>query len=169
MSLHYLLDGYNIIHQMPRSSPQKLEEERGALIRFIEVYRPQGSFRNAVTIVFDGKPGMFPMPSSSSVKTIFTAGESADEKIKRIVAESRNQKNWVVVTDDRDIQYAVRAMGAEVCPVQDFLGRIPGKKKVRKGLNPKAVEENKDISKTLEFKITSEFEKIWLKRPPVGA
>ena len=149
---------------MPRSSPQKLEEEREALIRFIEVYRPQGSFRNAVTIVFDGKPGMFSMPSSSSVKTIFTAGESADEKIKKIVAESRNQKNWVVVTDDRDIQYAVRAMGAEICPVQDFLGRV----RPRKRSNDAGIKENKNISKTLEFKITSEFEKIWLKRLPSG-
>ena len=54
MSLHYLLDGYNVIHQMPDLNRPALEDQRRALVHFLETRRPQGSSRNRVTIVFDG-------------------------------------------------------------------------------------------------------------------
>ncbi len=56
MSIHYLLDGYNIIHQMPAALDlTKLEDQRRHLIRFVEQHRPQGSANNRVTIIFDGE------------------------------------------------------------------------------------------------------------------
>ena len=39
MSLHYLLDGYNITHQMPPLN--KLEDQRRQLIQWIESRAPQ--------------------------------------------------------------------------------------------------------------------------------
>ena len=58
MSLHYLLDGYNIIKQSPRLGPKRLEDGRAGLIAFIEMRQPQGSRNNMVTVVFDGQPGI---------------------------------------------------------------------------------------------------------------
>ncbi|MBI3617694.1 MAG: NYN domain-containing protein [Candidatus Omnitrophica bacterium] len=165
MSLHYLLDGYNIIHQMPPLN--KLEDQRQQLIQWIESRAPQGSLRNTVTVVFDGRSdvwggGAVPSP----VQIIFSREESADEKIIRMVEEAAHKKSVVVVTDDRSLQYSVRALGAKVSGVQTFLGQgapVP----VRRP------ESGKDISKTLEHKITSEFTKIWLpggfsRREPPG-
>src|SRR3989338_5991790 len=109
MSLHYLLDGYNIIHQIPKLANGTLEEQRQKLIAYIEQLRPQGSPSNQVTIVFDGQPQMMQSLMRSPVKVTFSQNESADDKIKKLVYEAGNKKNIVVVTNDRDIQYAVRA------------------------------------------------------------
>ena len=162
MSLHYLLDGYNIIPQMPLSTLKKLEDQRQQLIRWIESCRPQGSSRNTVTVVFDGRVGVWGGGAvPSSVQVVFSQEESADEKIIRMVEEAKHKKNVVVVTDDRSLKYAVRAQGAKVSGVQTFLGKV----KTSAGSAAPACqpETGKHISQTLEHKITSEMAKIWLK------
>ena len=168
MSLHYLLDGYNIIHQMPSSDALRLEDRRHQLVRFIEFRRPQGSLRNPVTIVFDGKAGHWSGTDSSGVRVVFSEGETADTRIVRMVSQAPNKKTMVVVTVDREIQYAVRALGAQVSGVQEFLGRVlkssakmkGGKKE--SGSSQERGSQEKYISQTLAHTITSEFEKIWL-------
>ena len=55
MSVHYLLDGYNIIKQTPGLNQGSLEAQRNALLAWIEIGQPQGSLQNTVTVVFDGK------------------------------------------------------------------------------------------------------------------
>ena len=171
MSIHYLLDGYNVIHRMPSALRQKtLEEQRRTLIDFIERHRPQGSLNNSVTVVFDGNEDIFGGMASKTVKVLFSLGESADDKIKKIVARSKNPKDIIVVTDDRDIQYAVRALRARVSATQSFLNKAKGRQQrsVEAGKNPRrrktadSGETAKYISKTEEGKINSEFGKIWL-------
>ncbi len=121
-----------------------------------------------MTIVFDGNTEVFGGMTSPAVKIIFSQGESADDKIKKIVARVQNTKNIIVVSDDRDIQYAVRALGAKVSSVRAFLnqakgpGKIPGKtKRVPENKNSSGSKEN--ISKSDEHKITSEMGEIWLR------
>ena len=164
MSLHYLLDGYNIIHQAPALAHGSLEERRIGLVRWLNVSRPQGSVRNPVTVVFDGHPGMGGHPNSSLIKIVFSSGESADDYIKRAVSLLPHKKNTVVVTDDRDIQLYVRSHGAQVKSVDEFWGRINRRAADRKEAaeNPRIKEDPKHISKTLEYKITAELEQIWL-------
>lgn len=143
----------------------KLEDQRRQLIQWIESRAPQGSLRNTVTIVFDGRSDVwaaFGEPRqgrgssvASSIRVVFAQGETADEKIIRMVEEAVHKKSVVVVTDDRSLQYSVRALGAKVSGVQTFLERgapVPARRP----------ESGKDISKTLEHKITSEFIQIWV-------
>jgi len=167
MSLHYLLDGYNIINQMPIQARKSLRDRRDLLVHWIGLYRPQGSSKNAMTIVFDGKRDVVGQSRSEVAKLIFTSDETADDKIKELVAQSNNKKTIVVVTDDRDIKYTVRSQGAGVMSVGDFLGKLKPKvakiQEVHKRL-AKTKPSAKYISKSLEEKITSEFEEIWLKR-----
>ncbi|OGX39796.1 MAG: hypothetical protein A3D87_07320 [Omnitrophica WOR_2 bacterium RIFCSPHIGHO2_02_FULL_50_17] len=153
---------------MPLSGLEKLEEKREAFLRFLERRRPHGSLKNKVTVVFDGQPGIWGGGAASGVEVIFAKGRSADEEIKAVVAGSEHRKNMAVVTDDREIQYAVRALGAKVCGVDEFLEkagtlRQAGKEKPSV-LSPQDASAGKYISKTLEHKITSEMERIWLKR-----
>ena len=167
MSLHYLLDGYNIIHQMPLSVEKKLEDQRRQLVQWIESRVPQGSLRNTVTIVFDGRLDVwaaFGEPrqgrgssAASSIRVVFSRGETADEKIIRMVEEAAHKKSVVVVTDDRSLQYSVRALGAKVSGVQTFLEQGASARTDRP-------ESGKNISKTLEHKITSEFAQIWVEK-----
>ena len=157
MSLQYLLDGYNIIHQIPNLSLEKLEVQRETLLKLISVYAPQGSFKNKVTVVFDGQAGISYPAATTSTHVIFSRDESADDVIKRCVDESQNSKNMIVVTDDRSVQYAVRALGAKVMSVKDFLSKI-------KTVKSKATKETKYISKSVEWGITAELERLWLKK-----
>ena len=129
------------------------------LIHFIERAQPQGSSRNQMTIVFDGYGHLRGQEASSQMKIVFSQDKSADDKIKQLVADSSSKKTIIVVTDDRDIQYAVRALGARVWAVKEFLSK--GKTILKKVLKTVAV---KNISKTAEDRITSEFEKIWVKK-----
>lgn len=166
MSLQYILDGYNIIKQIPPLKLKRLREGRESLVSLIEIYRPQGSIKNSVTIVFDGQSGIIGYPNPSSVRVLFSSDESADDKIKRLVSESNRKKETIVVTDDRELQFSIRLSGAKILSVSDFLAQAKGpggERPVGKNQKPKAQEE-KSISKTLEYKITSEFEKIWLKK-----
>ena len=146
---------------------KKFEDERTALVRLIEARRPQGSLNNRVTIVFDGHSGNLGQIQSVTVKVVFSQEESADECIKRIVTQSALKKNIVVVTDDKDIKFSVRAQRALVMSVDEFMDKAvsaqAGQKKQVKHKNLEK-EEVKVISQTLEYKITSEFEKIWLTR-----
>ena len=161
MSLHYILDGYNIIHQISGLNTGSLEEQRHKLIRHIENNQPQGSRNNQVTVVFDGRSDVYSESQPSSVKVLFSQDESADDKIKRIVVQADSKANTIVVTNDRAIQYHVRAVGAKAVSVEDFF--FDKNKKLKSTASKPVTKEHKNISKTVEFKITSELEKIWLK------
>ena len=136
---------------MENLSSKKLEDQRTGLIRYIELNAPQGN--NAVTIVFDGQIDVYSPAVQSKVKVIYSKGESADDKIKRMVKSASNAKSIVVVTDDRDIQYSVRASGAKVSSVADFL----------KNKSSSTSGPAQKISRQQAQEITEELEDIWLK------
>ncbi len=155
MSLHYILDGYNIINQV-QFAGQRLKDGRERLIRFIEAFRPQGSRKNKVTVVFDGKRNVFSPPIRSEIKVVFTRNESADEWIKRFVEETAQPKQCLIVSDDKEIQFFVRALGAKIISVNEFVD------KVRKKFQPEKIKEI-PLSSEKAREITKELERIWLK------
>ncbi|MCA9406703.1 MAG: NYN domain-containing protein [Candidatus Omnitrophica bacterium] len=146
-----------MIHQIPSLLDKNLEGQREGLIRFLESRRPQGSLKNKMTVVFDGKAGVYGSQPNSYIQVIFSSDESADDKIRRIVSSQSNKKNIIVVTDDRDIQYSVRNSGAKVESVGVFL-----KRDGRKG-NKSSVSQGEEISRNEEERINAELKNIWLK------
>lgn len=169
MALHYVIDGYNAVNQIEQFIGLKLEDQRNQFIKILETLRPHGSTNNSITVVFDGKSGIYGDQSTVCVKVIFTKDETADDKIKRLVENSKNRKNIVVVTNDKEIKFYVRNVGAEVISVKQFLSKAKKTNSVslKNGTvvkHEKSKLSNKNISKSLEHKITSEFEKIWLKK-----
>jgi predicted RNA-binding protein with PIN domain len=147
-------------------SQEKIEDERLKLIHFVERLQPQGSSKNEVTIVFDGRPGLFSWQGAGGIKVLFSMEQSADDVIRRLVAEANNKKNIVVVSNDKELFLATRAQGAKIVNVQKFLAQPhPSTKGVRQDQG-KEKEPSKYIPKTLEFKINAEMEDIWLKKKP---
>lgn len=153
-----------MIKQTPALADRRLEEGRAALLKLIEKEGLRGSPRNTVTVVFDGQPGLIGDPAGEGPRVIFTSGESADDRIKRLVDEAPNRKNIVVVTEDREIKYYVRAAGAQVLGVGEFLNRM----KTQGKHDPLSPVDKKYIPSTVEYKITSEMEKIWLDQEKKG-
>jgi predicted RNA-binding protein with PIN domain len=129
------------------------------LVRDIESGRPQGSAKNKVTLAFDGRQGRAQPIQSTVVDIIFTLDETADDRIIRMVQQSKNSKNMIVVTDDRGIQFAVRAAGAKLSPVKDFLLRMRGESS--KGT---ASSSAKVITQKAADKINEELKALWLKK-----
>lgn len=162
MSLHYILDGYNVLHKIPFPESRTLEAQRDILIRFLEERRPQGSLNNAVTIIFDGQAEHYGGHPSATVRVIFTQGETADEKIKKMVADAVAKGHIVVVTDDRAIRYAVRADGVQVLSVRDFIGRASLGSSGTSGKDGISGKGERLAPQTRQ-KIDEEMKKIWLK------
>lgn len=132
------------------------------MVREIERASPHGSGRNRVTLIFDGRPGPVPAIQSAAVKVIFSMDRSADDRIREAVLASKNARQLIVVTDDRALQYAVRAEGAQVLGVNEFLARLrsPGG-----GKQPRA---GKTLTQAEVERINKELEERWLKGDESG-
>ncbi len=165
MSLHFILDGYNLVKQDAHFAVLKLEAGRLALLKLIETRDLQGSKSNPVTVVFDGQLGGTQERYSSGIGVVYTSAESADDWIKHFVEDSAKPKNIVVVTDDKEIRIFVRALGAAIMGTREFLeGRGSRRRKADLARKLKRVQsDNKEISSVLEDKITSEMSRVWLK------
>ena len=160
MSLHYIIDGYNVIKQIDALKAKKLRFGREALIRFIEQKRPQGSPRNKVTLVFDGKAEFSGPQEKTSLNVIFSKSGSADDKIKKMVENCSDPRNIVVVTDDRQVMYYCRSVGSRVSSVREFMNAGGVRKKNKSVVQ--IPDKPKCDSRTAEA-ITEQMRKIWLK------
>jgi predicted RNA-binding protein with PIN domain len=157
MSLHYIIDGYNVMKQVARLTGKRLARGREGFIRFLETERPQGSSRNKVTVVFDGRTDVYAPRINSEIEVIFSHNESADEKIKKLV-EKYEQKNLVVVSDDNAVKYSTKIQGASTMEAKEFLCRKSGREK-----SCAAQEEKINPQTSLGIEITKELEKIWVR------
>jgi len=156
MSLHFVIDGYNLIKQTAVLNKINLEDSREALIRFLKIRRPQGN--NPVTVVFDGIEGGFYCRDISNIEVIFSSHQSADDRIKRMVERSPNPKNMVVVTNDREIRSFAEDHRAQIKKVEEFLAKFNPK-----SANPRS-DDNKALSPRKASEITEEMKRVWLKQ-----
>lgn len=119
MSLHYLIDAYNVIRSDDRMGAGRLQDQRERLLRFIEERRPCG--KNRATVVFDGKPGRDWNGWKGATHIVFSEDRDADTEIKERVDAMSNPASAVVVTNDRAIQKWVSGAGARVVGCSEFL------------------------------------------------
>lgn len=110
-----LVDGNNLLHQLPRS------ERSRETVRRVVLERSRGQ-RQRVTVVFDGPPPpTAPDVESLGAVTIRYAGSrAADDVIIATLPQGPPARQWVVVTDDRELQRRAHAAGAEVRPLASF-------------------------------------------------
>ena len=106
MSIHIIIDGYNIIRQSSNLSVldnQDLQMGREALLELLALYKKIKQHR--ITVVFDGKNApAFAQPNSNieGVDIKFSGnGETADTVIKQMAAIAREKA--LVVSSDREI------------------------------------------------------------------
>jgi predicted RNA-binding protein with PIN domain len=113
-----LIDGNNLLHRLAPAAHSRADVRRLVL----DVCRHRTT---RITVVFDGPP-----PSGSpsdellgSVTIVYSGAEEADAVIVRKLPAGRRARNWLVVTDDRELAARVRQRGAEVRRVRDWLDR----------------------------------------------
>jgi len=129
--MHYLVDGYNLLFKCSWNHlSTNLEQARSTLIQ--ELDKHASVLNLHLTLVFDA-----PMQSDelkrghfNSLEIIFTAkGQTADDYLHDFVAHS--QKKVVVVTSDKTLARKVKALGAFVESVPDFLIHLRKKVSVK--------------------------------------
>ncbi len=126
MAIHLLIDGYNLLHQIPELSflmEESPEEARKSLLQKLQTY--QRLKRHRITVVFDAwnDPEPRRKVTIKGIQVVFTAaGETADDYLKRIAVKERDRA--VVVTSDREIRSYVETYGAISITSRDFLVRL---------------------------------------------
>lgn len=114
---HIIIDGYNVIGIFHKD----LEKARDSFVDLLMRYRKIKA--HDITVVFDGyknSAGTEHVSVSGGVKIIYSRlGERADNVIKRIVSNER--KEWLVVSNDRDIINHAWAADSIAVPSEKFL------------------------------------------------
>jgi predicted RNA-binding protein with PIN domain len=159
MSLHYIIDGYNLIKHRCFNPSSRIRDQRLALFEFIRKEKLCGSVKNKVTVVFDGYAGDL-NTGDYDIEVIFSQEQSADDKIKKIVQMQGNVRNIVVISDDREIKDFVKLCGMKAVGIEEF---IQHKKKHKM---PKDDESLKpELTYSMMLQINRELRKTWLKDP----
>jgi hypothetical protein len=158
MSLHFIIDGYNLVKHRSFSPPPGIHDLRFALIQFLRINKPCGSPKNKVTVIFDGYSNDFSL-SGLEYEVIFSCEDSADERIKKLMEKEPLPKSLVVISDDRQIRDFARLCGVVSWGIEEFLN--PPSKNTR---SQKADQEKTPLSYSAAHKINEELKRLWLKK-----
>ena len=123
MSLHIIVDGYNLIRRSPQLNEldrQDILLGREALQDMLFAYKK--AKRHRITVVFDGQnalPGAGQGAQPKGIQVIFSRnGRSADDVIKKIALQEREKA--VIVSSDNDVIDFCTSQGAAVIRSEDF-------------------------------------------------
>ena len=103
----YLIDGHNLIGQLPDISLKDPNDEAKLVQKLIGFSARQ---QKRVVVVFDsGLPGGKSRLSTGPVEVIFASqGSSADNVMKERIKHARDPGQWIVVSNDREVLSAAR-------------------------------------------------------------
>jgi predicted RNA-binding protein with PIN domain len=121
-----LIDGHNLIGQMPSISLRDPDDEE-KLIRVLMSYGARTGKK--ITVVFD--PGAaYALPETrrkGSLEVVFASrGTNADRVIERRVRRMPMPQEWLVVTSDRELAEKVGRLGARVRGAGEFAAELSG-------------------------------------------
>jgi len=125
-----IIDGHNTVHRVARW--QRLigphaEGAGNALIQYCRHWLLTRGDVQEFVLVFDGTPwqGFTPAATGPGIRIVFSgAGETADSRIVDLVRWEVQRQRCRVVTDDREVIRACRALGAAVMSCSAFGSRL---------------------------------------------
>ncbi len=122
--MRYLVDGHNLIPNLPGLALELLDDEV-ELVQRLQAFCSQGAHH--VDVYFDNAPaGQAGTHRYGRVTAHFVrTGGTADAAIaRRLIGLGRSARQWCVVSSDRSVQAAARAAQAEVLTSQVFALRM---------------------------------------------
>jgi predicted RNA-binding protein with PIN domain len=121
--LPILIDGHNLIGQMPTLSLEDPHDEE-MLVTLLRSY--QARTGKAITVVFDPGGGALAQTQRiGGVEVVFASpGSTADAVIARRVRASRDPQGWLVVTSDQQLTGTVSRQGARVQSAAAFATQL---------------------------------------------
>ncbi|MBF0687677.1 MAG: NYN domain-containing protein [Cellulomonas sp.] len=117
---HLLVDGYNVSKTgWPHTT---LADQRRLLVDGMAALAAQTGAE--VTCCFDGQAGHRAAPPVRGVRVLFTAGETADDLLRQLVAAEPPGRVLVVATSDREVVDDVERAGAWAVPSATLVERL---------------------------------------------
>lgn len=120
MGRTYLIDGYNLLHQVPEFSQeaQELEMRRERLLRRLVSLSAIRGLK--LRVIFDGSRAV-PAGKSYPGISVYFATPSADHYIRAVIGQSPGRRDLVIVSSDqKDIGNYARICGIEWMTSQEF-------------------------------------------------
>jgi predicted RNA-binding protein with PIN domain len=131
----YILDGYNLIHRVPRWKKHlntSLEQARSSLLSYCGRWIQQRGDVWLFCVIFDGSSDVT-LPGGSAgpgVRVIYSSGgKNADDTILDILSQFGETHHYTVVSDDNYVRRGALREQAEFISAQQFaavLDRRPG-------------------------------------------
>ena len=124
----FLIDGHNLVGQMPDLSLSDPDDEAKLVDRLMRFIARTGK---RVTVVFDpGRSGAAPALGHSQHRTgnltvmYAPAGQTADDVIRARVGDVKDKQGLIVVTSDSAVAGFTRVNGIRVEASRDFIKRM---------------------------------------------
>jgi predicted RNA-binding protein with PIN domain len=114
----FLIDGNNLLHSLPLPAASRGDVRRAVL----DACRHE---RMRATVVFDGPPpdGTPSRESLGSITVVYSGSKTADDVIIHQLPQGKETRDWIVVTDDRQLRERVKNLGAAVQALREWQGR----------------------------------------------
>lgn len=143
----FIIDGHNLIAQLPGLDLNDPDDE----MQLVEILQQYGRTRRKgkIECYFDNAPfreGQYVQRFGQIQVCFVRQGSTADAAIERRLAQlGKEARNWQVVSSDRRVQQAARAVGAKAISSESFAQEL---RKVThtKGSNLKGTDEAHAIS-----------------------
>ncbi len=133
--MHYLVDGYSVIHARPelrKALARRLALARDLLVHRLQQYQDHAG--ETMTVFFDGRSGKARQADQGirrktaterKIEVVFSAeGQSADMLIEQRVGRATSPSRYLVVTADHAIENTVSALGASSISPDSFFEMI---------------------------------------------
>ncbi|MBW7889204.1 MAG: NYN domain-containing protein [Bacteroidetes bacterium] len=124
---HFIVDGYNVIHQIPSLKKLLAHNAEGAreqLIYYISRLTLKRKFR--CTVVFDGEQANTLQKQSvhAPIHVLYSFPQIADAKIKQMIEESKNRSLLVIISSDREILNFAQVCACETHTSKYFINLL---------------------------------------------
>lgn len=146
----YLIDGHNLIGQLPDISLRDPDDEAKLITKLRGFAARTGK---KCHVIFDhGLPGGKSKLSNGAVKVVFAArpGEADDVMLARI-RKINDTKGWIIVSSDNRVLSAARRRGMRGVRATEFAEQIQAPLPIPKNENPNVYVSPKEVQEWLEI------------------
>jgi uncharacterized protein len=145
MPMRYLIDGHNVIAQLPDIDLQDSDDEAKLVMKLRSFCARTGK---QVTVIFDGGiPGGFaPNLSNTQVTVRFSSAEQtrADDVLLNMIRRIKNTKAYTVVSSDGEILNIAAAHSIPIMRTPAFITELSRQSQPAKSIDEK--DDNPRIS-----------------------
>lgn len=137
--LTYLVDANNVIHRHPALREQAKKDIKGAGERLVALVTRIAGRGKKIVLVFDGTVDRRLNISPSLQLVVSESGADADLTIKRLIDESKNPRNLVIVSNDMEVAGYGRLHACHIMPADEFIISIARTEHISGGEKPSSM------------------------------